>query len=168
MFRIFPRKVNRPFVSPNCTIIQLYSSNPRSCRVCLGCPLFDTVHSANHSVGFRGSSRQPHRRHHSFHQSHAAVSTDVTVRPPPNASNPTEESDKKWKWEVGETNDHVLSDAQHGRFPNLFHANKHLGNSAQDAKEGVWTTNQTHGRSCFSCTCTLLHPRFIQDKLSCG
>jgi len=53
----------------------------------------------------------------------------VTVHPPPNASesNSTGETDKKKrKREVGENNDHVLSDTQHARFPNLFHANKHL------------------------------------------
>ncbi|KAI0257022.1 proteasome activator pa28 REG alpha/beta subunit [Lactifluus subvellereus] len=62
-----------------------------------------------------------------FHQSHAAGSTDVTVYPPPISSNSTGEPDKKKrKREVEETNDHVLSDTQHARFPNLFHTNKHL------------------------------------------
>ena len=51
----------------------------------------------------------------------------MTVHPPPNASNPTGETDKKKrKREVGENNNHVLSDIQHAQFPNLFHANKHL------------------------------------------
>jgi len=62
-----------------------------------------------------------------FHQSHAAGSTDVTVHPPPSASHSTEEPDKKKrKREAAETNDRVLSDTQHARFPNLFHTNKHL------------------------------------------
>jgi proteasome activator subunit 3 (PA28 gamma) len=51
----------------------------------------------------------------------------VTVHPPPNASNSTAEPDKKKrKREAGEPNDHDSSDTQHARFPNLFHANKHL------------------------------------------
>ena len=51
----------------------------------------------------------------------------MTVHPPPNASNSTAEPDqKKRKREAGESNDHALSDTQHARFPNLFHANKHL------------------------------------------
>jgi len=51
----------------------------------------------------------------------------VTVHPPPNASNSTGETDKKKrKREVGENNDHVLSDTQHARFPDLFHAKQHL------------------------------------------
>ncbi|KAF8506579.1 proteasome activator pa28 REG alpha/beta subunit [Russula emetica] len=62
-----------------------------------------------------------------FHQSHAAGSTDVTVHPPPNASNSAAEPDKKKrKREAGEPNDHALSDTQHARFPNLFHTNEHL------------------------------------------
>jgi hypothetical protein len=47
----------------------------------------------------------------------------VTVHPPPNATEPDK---KKRKREAGEPNDHALSDTQHARFPNLFHANKHL------------------------------------------
>jgi len=51
----------------------------------------------------------------------------VTVHPPPNASNATAEPDKKKrKREAGEPNEHALCDTQHARFPNLFHANKHL------------------------------------------
>lgn len=62
-----------------------------------------------------------------FHQSHAAGSTDAIVHPPPNASNSIAEPDKKKrKREAGENNDHVLNDTQHARFPNLFHANKHI------------------------------------------
>jgi len=62
-----------------------------------------------------------------FHQSQATGSTDVTVHPPPNSSHSTGEPDKKKrKREVGEPNDQVLSDIQHARFPNLFHANTHL------------------------------------------
>jgi hypothetical protein len=62
-----------------------------------------------------------------FHQSHAAGSTDVMVHPPPVSSNSTGEPDKKKrKREVEETNDHVTSDTQHARFPNVFHANKHF------------------------------------------
>jgi proteasome activator subunit 3 (PA28 gamma) len=62
-----------------------------------------------------------------FHQSHAAGSTDVTVYPPPTSSNSNGEPDKKKrKREVEETNDHVTSDTQHARFPNVFHANNHL------------------------------------------
>ncbi|KAH9995999.1 proteasome activator pa28 REG alpha/beta subunit [Russula vinacea] len=42
-------------------------------------------------------------------------------------SNSTTEPDKKKrKREAGEPNDHVLSDTQHARFPNVFHTNKHL------------------------------------------
>jgi proteasome activator subunit 3 (PA28 gamma) len=51
----------------------------------------------------------------------------VIVHPPPNVSNSTAEPDKKKrKREAGELNDHALSDTQHARFPNVFHANKHL------------------------------------------
>jgi len=71
-----------------------------------------------------------------FHQSHSAGSTDVTVHPPPNASNSTGETDKKKrKREVGENNDHVLSDTQHARFPNLFHGNKHLATVHETLKK---------------------------------
>jgi proteasome activator subunit 3 (PA28 gamma) len=51
----------------------------------------------------------------------------LTVHPPPNSPNSTAEPDKKKrKREAGEPNDHVLSDTQHARYPNVFHTNKHL------------------------------------------
>ncbi|KAI0003791.1 proteasome activator pa28 REG alpha/beta subunit [Russula compacta] len=73
-----------------------------------------------------------------FHQSHAAKSTDVTVHPPPNVSSSNGEPDqKKRKREAGagDINDQVLSDTQHGRFPNLFHENKHLVSVHQTLKK---------------------------------
>ena len=51
----------------------------------------------------------------------------MTVYPPPISSNSIGEPDKKKrKHEVEEINDHVMSDTQQARFPNVFHANKHL------------------------------------------
>jgi len=55
-----------------------------------------------------------------------AKSADVTVHPPHKASYSTGETNKKKrKGEVGENNDHVLSDPQHARFPILFHTSRH-------------------------------------------
>ncbi|KAH8990177.1 proteasome activator pa28 REG alpha/beta subunit [Lactarius hatsudake] len=62
-----------------------------------------------------------------FHQSHATECTDLKVYPPPSPSNSAGESDKKKrKREVEESNSHVSSDIQHARFPNVFHANRHI------------------------------------------
>ncbi|KAH8992487.1 proteasome activator pa28 REG alpha/beta subunit [Lactarius akahatsu] len=62
-----------------------------------------------------------------FHQSHATEFTDLKVYPPPSTSNSAGESDKKKrKREVEETNSHESSDTQHARFPNVFHANRHI------------------------------------------
>ncbi|KAI9444699.1 proteasome activator pa28 REG alpha/beta subunit [Lactarius indigo] len=62
-----------------------------------------------------------------FHQSHATEFTDLKVYPPPSPSNSAGESDKKKrKREVEETNSHVSNDTQHARFPNVFHANRHI------------------------------------------
>jgi hypothetical protein len=124
IFRIFPSKVNRLFISEN-NIDSVLCSLVRSCKV-LSCFQF---HSLTHS-----SSRELQKLIKSasspsspFHQSHAAGSTDVTVHPPPISSNSTGEPDKKKrKREVEETNDHITSDTQHARFPNVFHTNRHL------------------------------------------
>ncbi|KAI9509534.1 proteasome activator pa28 REG alpha/beta subunit [Russula earlei] len=56
-----------------------------------------------------------------------STSTDVIVHPPPNGPNSNGEPDKKKrKREAGEANDRVMSDTQHARYPNVFHANEHL------------------------------------------
>ncbi|KAH9178602.1 proteasome activator pa28 REG alpha/beta subunit [Lactarius sanguifluus] len=71
-----------------------------------------------------------------FHQSHATEYTDLKVYPPPSPSNSAGESDKKKrKREVGETNSHVSSDIQHARFPNVFHANRHIASVHETLKK---------------------------------
>ncbi|KAI0275331.1 proteasome activator pa28 REG alpha beta subunit [Gloeopeniophorella convolvens] len=60
-----------------------------------------------------------------FHQSHAATSTDATVYPPPSTPSTNGEPDKKKRKRESEEV-HVANDTQHARFPNAFHANKHL------------------------------------------
>jgi len=59
----------------------------------------------------------------------------VTSHPPPNASNPTGETEKKRKREAGKNNDHVLSNILCARFPNLLHINKHLVTVHKNAKK---------------------------------
>jgi proteasome activator subunit 3 (PA28 gamma) len=101
-----------------------------------------------------------------FHQSHAAGSTDVTVYPPPSASHSTEEPDKKKrKREAAETNDRVLSDTQHARFPNLFHTNKHLVTVHETLKKEGEQIIELTVSSTFSCTSAPLHLRITQDKV---
>ncbi|KAH9065640.1 proteasome activator pa28 REG alpha/beta subunit [Lactarius vividus] len=71
-----------------------------------------------------------------FHQSHATAFTDLKVYPPPSPSNSAGESDKKKrKREVEETNSHVSSDTQHARFPNVFHANRHIASVHETLKK---------------------------------
>ena len=129
MFRIFLRRVNRPFIKFHLRIAPLFSpilpipdcvgSCHASAVLFLIGPFCESFSGLQRLIKSTSLPSSP------FYQLHAAGSTDVTLRPLPNAPNPTGETDKKRKWEVGDTNDHVLSDAQHG-FPNLFHANKHL------------------------------------------
>ncbi|KAH9035075.1 proteasome activator pa28 REG alpha/beta subunit [Lactarius hengduanensis] len=71
-----------------------------------------------------------------FHQSHATEFTDLKVYPSPSPSNSAGESDKKKrKREVEETNSHVSSDTQHARFPNVFHANRHIASVHETLKK---------------------------------
>ena len=79
----------------------------------------------------------------------------MIVHPAPNGSTSATEPDKKKrKREAGEPNDHVSSDTQHARFPNLFHTNKHL-----------LTVNETLKKECEQlieltvCSAFLVPPR---------
>ena len=82
----------------------------------------------------------------------------MTVHPPPNGSNSTAEPDKKKrKREAGELNDHVLSDTQHARFPNLFHTNKHLVTVNETLKKECEQLIELTVSSAFYCTSALTH-----------
>lgn len=79
----------------------------------------------------------------------------MTVHPPPNGSG--EPDKKKRKREAGEATDHVLSDTQHARFPNVFHANKHLVAVHETLKKEYEQLIELTVGSTFSCIGTLLH-----------
>lgn len=82
----------------------------------------------------------------------------MTVHPPPNGSNSTAEPDKKKrKRETGEPNDHVLSDTQHARFPNLFHTNKHLVTVNETLKKECEQLIELTVSSALYCTSALTH-----------
>jgi proteasome activator subunit 3 (PA28 gamma) len=93
----------------------------------------------------------------------------VIVHPAPNAPNSTGETDKKKrKREVGENNDHVLSDTLHARFPNSFHANKHLVTVHETLKRECEQLIELTVSSVF--LVSILFSTFVsfRTKLSCG
>ena len=93
----------------------------------------------------------------------------MTVHPPPSASNSTGEADKKKrKREVGENNDHVSSDTQHARFPNLFHGNKHLATVHETLKRECEQLIELTVSSVFLVQVHFSTFVSSRTKLSCG
>ncbi len=93
----------------------------------------------------------------------------MTVHPPPNSSDPTVEPDKKKrKREPGEPNDNAFNDTQHARFPNVFHANKHLSLVNETLKKECEQLVELTVGSAFLVSVRFPTLMSSRTKLSCG